>query len=252
MGDASFTLRALWALRDDRELTAAEWRVAVVLVSFCDEQGRCWPSVRRIAEAARAHRSSVQRAMKRLEAGVGPFIVTVDRSRQTSAGDADSNGYLIALKGGWPQRDPTPPQPDPTPPQPAPGVAASGPHGWPQPDPTGGRNGSHEEDNGRRQLKRTGKREGAWRRVPAHWAPNDAHRKLATDRGVDFGLELSKFRDHEFKTPKTDPDAAFRNWLRGAHPMRGGPVPVQRGARPDAPWKTQALARGKALAGGAE
>jgi hypothetical protein len=55
---------------------------------------------------------------------------------------------------------------------------------------------------------------------PDDWQPTDAHRAIASERGVDFALELAKFRDHEFATPRSDYDAAFRNWLRGATPQR--------------------------------
>jgi hypothetical protein len=62
----------------------------------------------------------------------------------------------------------------------------------------------------------------AWRRVPPTWIPNEQHRQIASDRCVPFELELAKFRDHEFGSPKRDPDATFRNWLRSARP---GPTP---------------------------
>jgi len=55
-----------------------------------------------------------------------------------------------------------------------------------------------------------------WRRVPETWTPNDAHRALATELGVDIDHELPKFRDHEFRDPKSDADATFRTWLRTA------------------------------------
>lgn len=55
---------------------------------------------------------------------------------------------------------------------------------------------------------------------PADWQPTDAHRAIASERGVDFSLEVAKFRDHEFATPRSDYDAAFRNWLRSATPQR--------------------------------
>ena len=59
-----------------------------------------------------------------------------------------------------------------------------------------------------------------WRRVPTGWEPNDGHRALAIKLGVSFDTELAKYRDHDYGTPKTDPDATFRNWLRNAKPVR--------------------------------
>ncbi len=55
-----------------------------------------------------------------------------------------------------------------------------------------------------------------WRRVPADWNPNDGHAELARQLQVAIATELPKFRDYEFRDPKSDADAAFRTWLRNA------------------------------------
>lgn len=60
------------------------------------------------------------------------------------------------------------------------------------------------------------RRQGLWRQVPKGWEPNDAHRELAEKLRVDITAELEKFRDWEFSKPKSDADAAFRNWIRNA------------------------------------
>jgi len=76
-----------------------------------------------------------------------------------------------------------------------------------------------------------------WTRVPFSWEPGPDHVVLATELGVPIMAELAKFRDHEFKAPKTDADAAFRTWLRNAggfqsSPRRQAPVdPAERQAR---------------------
>lgn len=77
-----------------------------------------------------------------------------------------------------------------------------------------------------------------WRTVPPEWQPNDGHRSLASARGLDFDLELSKFRDHDFAAPKLDADRTFRNWLRNATPLRSaqgfksaGTLQLERAAR---------------------
>lgn len=62
-----------------------------------------------------------------------------------------------------------------------------------------------------------------WRRVPDAWQASAAHREQAKGLGVNFELELAKFRDHEFKDGKSDADAAFRNWLRTAGDRSRGP-----------------------------
>lgn len=37
---------------------------------------------------------------------------------------------------------------------------------------------------------------------------------LALQIGADLPTELAKFRDHEFRDPKSDANACFRSWLR--------------------------------------
>lgn len=63
-------------------------------------------------------------------------------------------------------------------------------------------------------------RSARWRKVPSTWAPSGEHQTLAESLRVDFEAEVAKFRDHEFKDPKSDADAAFRNWLRRAPAAR--------------------------------
>lgn len=70
-----------------------------------------------------------------------------------------------------------------------------------------------------------------WRRVPESWQPADAHRQLASELHVNLDLELGKFRDHEFRDPKSDADAAFRRWIRtaaeyGSRPQRINGIPT--------------------------
>ena len=57
----------------------------------------------------------------------------------------------------------------------------------------------------------------AARRCPADWQPTpEQWAKIEAEcPGVDIAAETRKFRDHEYVKPKTDWDAAWRNWLRG-------------------------------------
>lgn len=88
-------------------------------------------------------------------------------------------------------------------------------------------------------ASRDARRPKGWTRVPVEWQPNDAHCAIARERNVDFDLELSKFRDHDFARPKRDADATFRNWLRNAQPSRtsvthyksAGTLQLERAAR---------------------
>lgn len=73
------------------------------------------------------------------------------------------------------------------------------------------------------EKRREEKREGPaptkrpWRRFPKDWPVPAEILDLAASLGLNFELEYAKICDHEFKTPKVDPAAALRNWLRGAN-----------------------------------
>jgi hypothetical protein len=71
------------------------------------------------------------------------------------------------------------------------------------------------------------------RALPDSWGPNDAHRELATERGVDAAEEAEAFRDHAAANARTqvDWDASFRNWLRKATPRKG--LRVVKGGKAD-------------------
>jgi len=57
-------------------------------------------------------------------------------------------------------------------------------------------------------------------RVPEAWEPKPEHVNLAMQLGADLTAELAKFRDHEFRNPKSDFDACFRTWLRRSIELR--------------------------------
>jgi hypothetical protein len=73
--------------------------------------------------------------------------------------------------------------------------------------------------------------------LPEVWMPNDKHREIAKDNGVDILVECVQFIDHALANGKTfkDWDAAFRTWLRNA-------AKFNRGTQP-APKRTVAVVR---------
>lgn len=58
--------------------------------------------------------------------------------------------------------------------------------------------------------------------APDDFGPLDGHRAKATELGVDLGRELDAFRAYEFRTPKSDWDRAFHNWLTRAADYANG------------------------------
>jgi hypothetical protein len=94
----------------------------------------------------------------------------------------------------------------------------------------------------RARGERKAPKQARWRVVPEEFEPTDEHRRIARERGLDFNLELAKFRDHEFDKPKSDPHATFRNWLRNATPPR---TVAQREVTPPGyvPWEQRPESR---------
>jgi hypothetical protein len=57
-----------------------------------------------------------------------------------------------------------------------------------------------------------------WKRIPGDWVPRPEDGAKHAARGVDLQLEEEKIRDWEYAEWRTDPDAAWRTWLRRANP----------------------------------
>lgn len=155
------TMRALWALRDDRTLTSADWKIAIVLVSFADADGACHPGLARLATAARTSRGAARRSLRSLELNGGPLTLAIERNRVSNAGDADSHRYVLSVKG-WDQADPTPDQTDPT-------VGSPKPHRVGSRRPGGGITQTPKEDQEEDPIEEDTEEEIA-RAVFSYWA----------------------------------------------------------------------------------
>lgn len=82
----------------------------------------------------------------------------------------------------------------------------------------------------RKELTTRGKRPS--RRCPEGWEPTGKTRAVLIGEGYEAGdLEraLTRMRDHEFKTARSDWDATFRNWVRQDADRK----PRQANERPD-------------------
>lgn len=76
---------------DNGPRDGTETLVLLALADFCDDSGRCYPSMRRIAEKARMQERSAQRVVRRLEAS-GWICVTTGNGRH------GCNQYQILTK----------------------------------------------------------------------------------------------------------------------------------------------------------
>lgn len=220
------TLRALWALRDDRTLGYADWRVAVALLSFADADGNARPSVLRVAALVGTSPGAVRRSLARLEAHQGPVRLAVERGRLTESGDPAPHRYSFSLQGvdhtdrTLDHTDRTPDQADGTP-------GSQEPYPLDQADGTPGSHRPTKRISEEDTKKRIGKRRAAsrWTRCPEGWEPGESERELAKQLNLDLAAQLASFKDHDFAKPKTDPAATFRNWLRRSAEPRDARAP---------------------------
>lgn len=89
-----------------------------------------------------------------------------------------------------------------------------------------------EATKGSKQGKRATR--ARWTVVPSSWQPRETHTQLAAQLGVNLRDALAQFRDHEFRTPKSDADRAFANWLRREKGFQRGTGP-QKPQQPNHP-----------------
>lgn len=206
---ASGFLRLFNSIAD--QLTGHEQLVAFQLLRHWSENGEIFPGVTRIAERTGLHRTTVMKAIRSLE-HIGALRVVRTKglpNKYTLTG-------LVRVVAHSDQSSTATSCPDrPNQSLPATQVVAHS-------DP-------------KKPTKRSNKKPtyGApWKSVPEDWNPAAEHQTLATQLRVNLRSELSMFRDHEFKSPKRDPDAAFRTWLRKAAQFQKSgnrPPPPQRG-----------------------
>jgi len=88
-----------------------------------------------------------------------------------------------------------------------------------------------------KKPKTTTPRKRPERFLPPDWKPTDEHLTLAEQEGVELDREAEKFRDHAKATDRKlrDWNAAFRNWLRKAGEINGGPGDGSRKGPGDGP-----------------
>ena len=72
-----------------------------------------------------------------------------------------------------------------------------------------------------------------WRRFPVDFQPDESHRKLAQQLGLNLPQQLQEIRDHEFAKPHADPAATLRTWLRNAPKFGAATLGAARAHRPD-------------------
>lgn len=78
---------------------------------------------------------------------------------------------------------------------------------------------NNEQEKKKQGQKKDRKAARTWRVVPADWQPRAEDQLLSPPQ---LQHELANFRDHEFRTPKTDADATWRTWQRNTMKFADG------------------------------
>ena len=190
-------ISALWA----PDCTPAEKVVLLGLANHANPQRMAWPSQALLSRYTGMSIRNVRRVLNALEAR--NLIQRMPRQRQDRSRTSDLFWIL-------------------TPPPPAEAWADK----LSAPEDADVR-GERTRMSGREPSKRTNPTPcgvgGARRstRCPVDWMPSEAILTWASSAEVglspaETSAELAKFRDYEFRTPRSDWPAAFRNWLRNA------------------------------------
>lgn len=199
-----------WAI--DQEVGDPTTKLVLMLIAdHANQDAACWPRQSLLAEKAHVTERTVRRHIQKLEDE--GYLVRYERRRKD--GSRSSNGYRLVMD---PAAEPEP-QPDTSVrllegEQPDTGVRsnrtpASGTpgHGRPDLEPTSEPSKNHVGTARKRAAP-----------LPGGWTPNDRHREIAKEEGVDCDRQAILFRDHAEATGRTlkDWDAGFRTWLRKA------------------------------------
>lgn len=198
----------------------------IVLADYANDEGMAWPSVKTMAEETEKSERSIQLLLRKLEQmrlirkgdqklvakyargrrpvvyklfpktkkGETPMDATVERGETHCTPETGCTGETHFT----PQVKPTSPKPSQEP--------------------------SIEPSRESTRASKTEKPDTTRLQALANLTPDQSHRQLADEIGLDLDAELAKFRDHAIAGGHlpADPAAAFRNWLRRGRELRLG------------------------------
>lgn len=210
----------------------------IVLADYANDEGMAWPSVKTMAEETEKSERSIQLLLRKLEQmrlirkGDQKLVAKYAKGRRPTV----YKMFPTAKKGETPvnatvERGETHFTPETgctgetgfTP-----RVQPTSPHGCNPLHPTGethfvsGVKPTSPEPSQEpsiepsRESTRANKTDTTRLQALANLTPDQSHRQLADEIGLDLDAELAKFRDHAIAGGHlpADPAAAFRNWLR--------------------------------------
>lgn len=201
-----------------RGLSPSEKLVLLALANFANDKMQCWPSQERLAADTELSARTVWAALKSLE----DMRLMSRASRKRADGTRSTDVFTLHFSlEVWSEPLANPAKPTRKPcelqsqslQEPIAAVARLTTF---EPSSTEPDNepleGAASAPPKRRALKR----------VPESWSPAETTIAGLVKEGFTAGdLEraLTRMRDHEFRTPRADWDAAFRNWCRRDHDL---------------------------------
>ena len=210
----------------------------IVLADYANDEGMAWPSVKTMAEETEKSERSIQLLLRKLEQmrlirkgdqklvakytkgrrpvvyklfptakkGETPMDATVERGETHCTPETGCTGATHFT----PQVQPTSPE----------GCNPLHPTGETHfvsgVKPTSPKPSQEPSIEPSRESTRANKTDTTRLQALANLTPDQSHRQLADEIGLDLDAELAKFRDHAIAGGHlpADPAAAFRNWLR--------------------------------------
>lgn len=210
-----------------RGVSASEKLLLLVLANYADENMSCWPSHKRLSEDACLSQRTILTLLKGLE----ERRIITRRERFRRDGSRTTDLITIYFSGevvSPPHEDGDTPPTQST----AGGGARISPLTTFEPSVN-----HHSEPSPLVALSAPPTKR-SLKRVPESWSPSERTLQALADEGHDaetLERSLTRMRDHEFATARSDWDAAFRNWVRRDADLKPRTRHDQRHANPSDP-----------------
>lgn len=210
----------------------------IVLADYANDEGMAWPSVKTMAEETEKSERSIQLLLRKLEQmrlilkGDQKLVAKYAKGRRptvyklfpkTKKGETPVNAtvergetHCTPETGCTGETDFTP-RVKPTSPEGCNPLHPTGEtHFVSGVKPTSPKPSQEPSIEPSRESTRANKTDTTRLQALANLTPDQSHRQLADEIGLDLDAELAKFRDHAIAGGHlpADPAAAFRNWLR--------------------------------------
>lgn len=210
----------------------------IVLADYANDEGMAWPSVKTMAEETEKSERSIQLLLRKLEQmrlirkgdqklvakyakGRRPTVYklfpTAKKSETTVNATVERGATHFTPETGCTGETHFTPRVKPTSPHGCNPLHPTGEtHFVSGVKPTSPKPSQEPSIEPSRESTRANKTDTTRLQALANLTPDQSHRQLADEIGLDLDAELAKFRDHAIAGGHlpADPAAAFRNWLR--------------------------------------